>query len=133
MAEQAQSPQTTAADPHSGEGATETYVVPSTPNYVLSLVGVVGTLLLFALIVGITYVYNQPPEPDQAIIDNRLQSLAELEAQMEDTASGYAWVDQEAGTVRIPIGEAVAITTERLRRGEPVFPHLQEAGEGTQN
>jgi len=105
---------------------TEAYPVPSLPDFTASLLGVVGSILLFALIVLITYVYNQPPEPDAAIIENRLSSLSELEAQMEEAATGYAWVDRQKGLVRIPIDRAVELATERLRKSQPVFPHPRE-------
>ncbi len=45
------------------------------------------------------------PKPANEIYDFRLRENAALD--------GYSWVDKGAGTVRIPIAEAMRLTVER--------------------
>ncbi len=58
-----------------------------------------------------------PPEP--RLQERPREELRELQAREDGILSSYAWVDREAGTVRIPIAEAMRITVER---GLPVRP-----------
>jgi hypothetical protein len=58
---------------------------------------------------------RQPPEP-------RLQTApredaARFRAEEDAILTGYSWIDREAGTVRIPIDEAMKLT---LQKGLPV-------------
>jgi hypothetical protein len=52
-----------------------------------------------------------PPEPRLQVVPR--QDLRDLRAQQDATLNGYRWVDREAGTVRIPIAEAMRLTVER--------------------
>jgi hypothetical protein len=52
-----------------------------------------------------------PPEP--RLQTNPRQDLADLRAREEQALAGYAWVDRNAGLVRIPIDEAIKKTLER--------------------
>jgi hypothetical protein len=52
-----------------------------------------------------------PPEP--RLQTNPRQDLADLRAREEQALTGYAWVDRNAGLVRIPIDEAIKKTLER--------------------
>jgi len=58
-----------------------------------------------------------PPEPRLQI--NPRQDLADLRAAEDQTLKTYGWVDRNAGTVRIPIDEAMKLT---LQRGLPSRP-----------
>ena len=62
-----------------------------------------------------------PPEP--RLQTNPRQDLADLRAREEQALSGYAWVDRNAGVVRIPIDEAIKKT---LERGLPARPQEQK-------
>lgn len=46
---------------------------------------------------------NKPPNLKE---DHPLQEMKRLRAEEEKTLNSYGWVDQQAGTVRIPIDEA---------------------------
>ena len=51
-------------------------------------------------------------QPANEIYEFRLRERAELD--------GYSWVDRNAGTVRIPIAEAMRLTVERGLPSRPV-------------
>ena len=55
-----------------------------------------------------------PPEP--RLQTNPRQDLQDLRAAEHDILTTYGWVDKNAGTVRIPIDEAIKLT---LQRGLP--------------
>jgi hypothetical protein len=52
-----------------------------------------------------------PPEPRLEVVLD--QVLREVRADDEAMLYSYAWVDQQAGTVRIPIDRAMTLLTER--------------------
>lgn len=90
-------------------------------NYTLSVVGGIGSMLLFALIIYIAYVGNRPDSVSAEIVQQRLENLAEVNAAQAKIANNYAWVNKEQGTVRIPLSQAMTLTAERLGKGEPAF------------
>ncbi len=58
-----------------------------------------------------------PPEPRLQVQSN--VDLAALRDEADRRISGYGWVDREAGTVRIPVAEAIRLLAER---GTPTWP-----------
>ena len=52
-----------------------------------------------------------PPEPRLQI--NPRQDLSDLRSQEDRTLASYGWVDKNAGTVRIPIEQAMKLALER--------------------
>ncbi len=77
-------------------------------------IGVVGTILVFVVIVGIeAWFYAQQQQErltkslavrNPALVDGQVQQLRNLE--------GYRWVDQATGVAAIPIDRAMALTVE---------------------
>ena len=65
-----------------------------------------------ALAVG--HEQRQPPEP--RLQETPRADLQQLRSRQEQRLNGYEWVDKAAGTVRIPISEAMKLT---LQRGLP--------------
>jgi hypothetical protein len=61
-----------------------------------------------------TQAAKTPPEPRLQV--NPRQDLQDLRDQEDRILSSYGWVDTNAGTVRIPIDEAIRLT---LQRGLP--------------
>jgi hypothetical protein len=57
------------------------------------------------------YGLKEPPEPRLQI--SPLQDLLALRARDAAALGSYAWVDREAGIVRIPIERAIAVLAER--------------------
>src|SRR5262245_10590300 len=54
---------------------------------------------------------RQPPEPRLQV--NPREDLRALRAHEDDVLSNYAWIDRQAGVLRIPIEEAIRITAQR--------------------
>ena len=62
-----------------------------------------------------------PPEPRLQV--NPREDAAEFHAQEDAVLNGYTWVNREAGTVRVPIAEAMKAT---VQKGLPVRPAVGE-------
>jgi hypothetical protein len=62
-----------------------------------------------------------PPEP--RLQTTPRQDLQELRRHEDELLTGYHWVDRNAGTVRIPISEAIRIT---LAKGLPARPPAKQ-------
>lgn len=73
----------------------------------------------FPLAVG--HETRQPPEPRLQVTPR--EDLRQLRASQEQLLNSYQWVDKAAGTVRIPISEAMKLT---VQRGLPVRQPLTE-------
>jgi len=52
-----------------------------------------------------------PPEP--RLQQTPREDLREFRTREDELLNGYEWVDRQAGTVRIPIGEAMKLTVQR--------------------
>ena len=87
---------------------------PSLSNYTLSLMGAIGSLLLFALIMLITYLPNRPKAIEEQTAEERKAILSTLQAESGKLADSYGWIDQKNGVVRIPIEQAQELIVERL-------------------
>jgi hypothetical protein len=57
------------------------------------------------------YGLKQPPEP--RLQTSPLEDLQALRARAAAALDSYAWVDREAGVVRLPIERAIAVLAER--------------------
>ena len=97
----------------------------------------IGAFMVCLLTIGIfrflhnTYLppqvtYTQPPLPPEPRVEDKpylqLQNLRALE---DHVLSTYAWVDQDAGTVRIPIDKAIDMVAEK---GLPSHNYLDDIG-----
>jgi hypothetical protein len=90
----------------------------STPSR-LKISWLIGTLAAFALFAVIA-VYSARmtrdyEDYDQMRADARYDTLAKLRADANKTLSTADWVDQDKGTVRIPIQEAMVEEVETLK------------------
>jgi hypothetical protein len=88
----------------------------SSNGSLLTVLAAIGGFAIFALIVFIAYLPKKPaPLPDGVRTpEQRKAALAELRAKEKAAATTYAWVDQGAGVVRIPIDEAVKLTIKEI-------------------
>lgn len=66
------------------------------------------------------YGLKQPPEP--RLQTSPIHDLHELRARDAAALHEYAWVDRDAGVVRIPIERAIAVLAERGLPARPVTP-----------
>ncbi|MDP0498542.1 MAG: hypothetical protein Q7P63_00425 [Verrucomicrobiota bacterium JB022] len=88
---------------------------PSDRKILFSAIGWVGVILLFGVIVLIAYGPNQGTNSIEAGGDARLQIKREVFAAQNKLATGYVWVDQANGQVRVPIERAKALTLQQLQ------------------
>ncbi len=88
----------------------------SSNGSLLTVLAAIGGFAIFALIVFIAYLPKKPaPLPDGVRTpEQRKAALTELRAKEKAAATTYAWVDQGAGVVRIPIDEAVKLTIKEI-------------------
>jgi len=89
----------------------------NTPNKTQSWVtfaAVLGGLALFALIVLIAYLPQQPVPLQQGALTpkERADRLIDMRSKEQKQASSYAWIDQQKGSVQLPIDRAVELTIQ---------------------
>lgn len=75
-----------------------------------------GCLSLFLLLAYMAYL----PKQTGAYVgdgirspEERKQNLAELRSNEAQQANSYAWVDQQAGTVQLPLKRAMELTVQQ--------------------
>ena len=88
----------------------------STGNRLLSLVGIIGAILVFAVIFFVAYLPSRPAPVDQAVNEARQAKADEARAAGLAKLSSYEVIDAEAGVVRIPIEEAMAATVAAYKK-----------------
>jgi hypothetical protein len=82
-------------------------------NRLFTFVGGVGAILIFALILFVAYLPNRPEPVDQAVKDKRQAQADEARAAGLSKLNGYAVINAEAGTVRIPLKKAMELTVAK--------------------
>ncbi|MFP4166073.1 MAG: hypothetical protein ACLFUF_02775 [Opitutales bacterium] len=87
----------------------------SKTNFYLSLLGGLGAILIFALILFIAYLPNRPPPVDEEVGQERRRKAEERTAAGIKKISEYDVVDEEEKIVRIPIEEAMELTVREYR------------------
>lgn len=83
---------------------------PSDRRVLFSAIGWVGVLLLFGLIVLVSYGGNRGQSPGLIDADARFQIKEERLAAQQRLTDTYEWVNQEQGVVRIPLSRAMELT-----------------------
>ncbi len=90
----------------------------NTPNKTswATVAAVVGGFALFALIVALAYLPQRPAEISQGALTpaERYQRLTDMHAKEAKQANAYAWIDQQKGTVQLPIERAMELTIQEL-------------------
>lgn len=86
----------------------------TTRQSTLLVLGILGAIFLFAIILLIAYLPTRPMPVDQVQIEERRATLAEVEADQHRRAHTYGWIDEPNGIVRIPIERAVELTVREL-------------------
>jgi hypothetical protein len=88
----------------------------SKPASLLSVVGILAGFALFLLLVYLVYLPRQSgPFIGDGIRtpEERATRLAELRANEQKHSHTYAWIDQSAGLVQVPIEHAMELTVQR--------------------
>jgi hypothetical protein len=79
-------------------------------NLLSLAVAIAGTFLIIAALVYVMRQYTQPPPLDEARIQERKKSLAELSAVNAEALNNYAWQDPVKKLIRLPITNAMELT-----------------------
>jgi hypothetical protein len=76
----------------------------------LSLTGIIGAILVFAVILFVAYLPSRPDPVDQAVNEARQATADEARAAGVAKLTSFEVIDEAAGTVRIPIQDAMELT-----------------------
>ncbi|MCP4898023.1 MAG: hypothetical protein GY906_13705 [bacterium] len=82
------------------------------PNVPASaFVGLVGAIVLFVIIVALQGLFYsmERTEFERKATDGPFEDLARLDADQLETLNSYGWVDQQQGTVHVPISRAMGL------------------------
>jgi hypothetical protein len=95
------------------------------PVSLFVVVSIFLLLSLFGLVAVRVYLHGRPPAPQNQVPDNlskelawratpadRRAYLAELRKKQSEQAASYAWVDQKAGVVQLPIARAMELVVK---------------------
>lgn len=82
-----------------------------------TIVGVVGSLLVFVVVAEVMHYFTTPSASEQAAEDrSRVEKLRELHAADAKALESAGWVDKPKGVARIPIERAMELTAEESSR-----------------
>jgi len=87
-------------------------------NTLLTFLGGLGAILIFALILFLAYLPNRPAPVNAETAALRQSKADEARAAGHAKLSNYAVVNAEAGTVRIPIEVAIEQTVSAYQTAE---------------
>ncbi|MCH2155489.1 MAG: hypothetical protein MK080_05760 [Opitutales bacterium] len=87
---------------------------PSSP--LLTVVGVIGSMLIFVLILGIAYLPGRNEPVNQQIVDMRTATKESVDASGAKALNEAALIDAENKIYKIPVDQAVALTIEKLQQ-----------------
>lgn len=108
----------------------DTPVQPARPVSLFTIVFLLAVFAAFLLVIRWFYqpattaafnvrADNFPSKKDaeevqwRANAESRRQALTELRAEETKKAAGYAWIDQQAGVVQLPIDRAMELTVQK--------------------
>jgi hypothetical protein len=86
----------------------------------VSVVAIMGCFALFLFLIYLAYLPRQTgPYTGDGVRtpEERLAALAELRAAEQKKVNSYAWIDQSAGLVQLPIDRAMELTVQHYNEG----------------
>ena len=86
---------------------------PSETSRLLSLAGIVGAILVFAVVLYVAYLPGRPAPVDSGVAEKRKQAADEAHAAGLAKISTLEVMDEEAKIARIPIEDAMALTVSQ--------------------
>ena len=96
--------------------------MPKTPisksNFLLTILGSLGAILIFALILFLAYLPNRPDPVDAVVVADRQAKADESRAAGIKKLSSLELIDLNSGIVRIPIEDAMRHTVEMYKAKE---------------
>jgi len=96
-------------------------------NYILSILGGLGSMLIVLFILLVAYIPNRPAPVDHEAIEVRKERLAELRSKERNKTTTYAWVNRDEDQVRIPVERAMQLAVQRIEAGEAVVEAINAA------
>lgn len=100
-------------------------------SLLITILGVIGAILLYAVIVGLEFYYNRVSEN---IINTKVYTttptqLRDLRAREDESLTRYRYVDEAKGIVQIPIDRAIEVLLKEGDKPMPAVPvAVAEAG-----
>ncbi len=91
-------------------------------NRTLSVIGGVGFILLFLLILWLAYLPYRPEPIAQVQAKTRLETLSEIRNASAEATTTYGVVNAKEGQYRIPVDEAMRLTVEKYRKSASSSP-----------
>ncbi len=91
---------------------------PARPVSLFSILAIIVCLALFLLVVYWAYLPKQTGAfigDGMRTAEERKQNLTELRLEEAKKANSYAWIDQSAGQIQLPIERAMELTVQRYR------------------
>jgi hypothetical protein len=85
------------------------------PNVPLSaVVGLVGAVLLFVIIVGLQALFYGMEQREMAkkVYSQPYQALQQLDSEQLERLNSYGWVNEQKGEVHIPIERAMELVAQ---------------------
>jgi hypothetical protein len=95
---------------------------PSTSKqtHIVSFLAIVGTILLFVLVICLAYLPHRPEPVDAHLIESRKQQLAEVNASGHAALRDYRIVNRDEGVAVVPIERAMSLTVQEFsQQAEP--------------
>jgi hypothetical protein len=89
--------------------------LPPQTTVALYFIGVFGTFLIVAGLIGLMYFYTRPAPLDAARAAERRKNLAELNALNQKALENYETIDPVKGIIRLPIARAMELTALEWR------------------
>ena len=87
----------------------------NTNNSLLTFVGAIGAILIFALIIFVAYLPNISDPADQDVRDKRQSDADAVRAEGVAKLNRYELIDKDSGIVRIPIDKAKSLTLQAYK------------------
>jgi hypothetical protein len=104
----------------------ETRPAATFANWVLSVAGVLGSIVVVAGVLAVSYLNTRPSGGvDAGAAADRAKLLAEVRAKETQLYNNFSWVDQAKGVVRIPVELAMkleAALLDKETKGKPAPP-----------
>ncbi len=94
------------------------------------LVGFIGTVLLFVIIVALQALFYtvERKEFERKVLSEVPEELASLRAKQMENLNAYRWINKASGVVSIPIDQAMKIiVSEAHQKPAPASSNLRSA------
>jgi hypothetical protein len=89
---------------------------PSFLNQFISVTAILGCFMIFGLLLYWNYLPNRPEGFPVGSVppEERAERLSKLRADEDRLTNHYSWIDQDKGTVRLPIERGMELVLQEL-------------------